>query len=231
MRMKMAMTGLGFAALAAAGAAQAQITPKGNAYLFRAKYTKGQKLQYEMDASTTAPGTAPGGGAFKMKMNMALEVLDVQNGIATVKTTSDGGALNGKAAGKGNATTMKVGNRGQIIGGNGAANFGPTLPENPIKIGDTFTMQGGGLAGGQGGAGVKTTYRLIGFKTYRGQKVAQIAVSNVANGEFKSNSNGSLLLSMADGQIVSMSLDSQSSINGGQGKTMNLVSHVKMDRK
>ena len=214
------------------GAANAQVTQKGGGYLFRQKFTPGQTLRYGVDSSASAPGIAMGGGSFKIQMGMSMSVLSVSNGVATVKLTRDAMSLNGKSQGKPETSTMKIDSRGQtvITGTKHGASIGPILPEKPLKIGDVFTSEGGGMTGMQGGMNVKTTYRFIGLKNYNGKRVAQFSLVSDTTGEVRGSTSGFLLYSMADGQIVSASTDTKMSMKQ-QGKSLDITSHTKMELK
>ena len=223
------------AALFAGIGANAQVTPKGGGYIFRQKFTPGEKINYAVNVSASVPGMpgAPTGGAYKMQMNVRMNVLSVQNGIANVKVISDGMTLNGKTAQKGQSALLKIDSRGQTTGGGGrGGGVSPIFPQGPVKVGDTFASESGGVTS-MGGVNTKTTFRFAGLKTYQGVKVAQLTLlSNMTGGTggIKGGTNGFMLISMADGQVVSGRTDS--SMNLGQtGKGMNVTSHMKIDRK
>lgn len=219
------------AALFAGTGANAQVTPQGNGYLFRQKFTPGEKINYAVNVSATVPNMpgAAGGGAYKMQMNVRMNVLSVQNGTANVKVVSDGMTMNGKTAQKGQSAMLKIDSRGQTTGGGGVS---PIFPQGPVKVGDTFTSESGGVTG-MGGVSSKTTFRFAGLKTYQGVKVAQLTLlSNMTGGTsgIKGGTSGFMLIALSDGQVVSGRTDS--SMNLGQsGKGMNIISHMKIDRK
>ena len=221
---------LGTAALMAGGKVNAQITPQGGGYLFRQKFTAGEKINYPMDINSSASGSMPGAGSYKIQMAVHLSVLSVQNGIANVRVTSDGMMMNGKAMQKGESATVKINSRGQTIGGGkGRGAISPIFPQGPVKIGDTFASEGG-ITSGAGGISTATTFRLVGFKVYNGQKVAQLAIKSNTSGKVAGATTGFMLISMADGQVVSGRTDTNMNLAQG-GKGMSLVTHMRIERK
>ena len=224
---------LAVAALTAGGQVNAQITPQGGGYLFRQKFTAGENLNYPMTIDSSASVAMPGGSAYKVQTALHLSVLSVKNGIANVKVTTDGVTMNGKAMQKGQSATVKIDSRGQMTGGSdkgaGRGGVAPVFPQGPIKIGDSFEAEGG-MMSGMNGISAKTTFRLVGFKTYNGQKVAQLAIKSSVSGKMSAGTTGFLLISMADGQVLSGRTDTNMNL-GQAGKGMNLVTHMKIERK
>ncbi len=229
---------LAAAALLGGTGANAQVTPQGGGYLFRQKFTVGQKLNYPIDVSSTVGGTMSGTGAYKMQMAIHMSVLGVKNGVATVRVSSDGMTMNGKTVPEAKNTsktaTVKIDSRGQMIGdsakgGEGRGGLSPIFPQGPIKIGESFAALGG-ITNGMGATQTKTTFRLVGFKDYNGQKVAQLALKSDASGQMSGATSGFMLISMADGQIVSGRTDTNMKM-GQNGKNMSIVTHMKIERK
>ena len=138
-------------ALLAGPGANAQIVAQGNGYLFRQKFTTGQKINYAMDISASTPGSAMG-GSYKAQMLIHLSVLSAQNGVANVKVVSDGLTLNGKAMQKGESATIKMDARGQTVGG-GSGHNGTIGPDLPAGAGqdrrDVYQRGGRGDGGGR----------------------------------------------------------------------------------
>ncbi len=154
------------AALMGATGAHAQITKSGPGYLFRVKWVKGQVLKYNFVMSGAM---MPKGQSFVNTMT----VKDVKNGIATVESKvilpQSGSSRNTKPT----VTTIKLDNRGKIIGEssgqlNGAVT--PTFPQGPVKVGQSWN---GEISLAQG-MKVNAVYTLTGVKSINGKLIAEV---------------------------------------------------------
>jgi len=180
--------------------ADAQITAQSGGYLLRIKYVKGQTMKYVANMTMAQMGQP-------MRMNISSKVLDFQKGIATVeaKVTMSGGPS--KTAPKPTTSTVKVDTRGRVVGGDSgsiAATGGPTLPEGPVKVGQSWN----GTVKSMGGGNVKATYTLAGVKSVAGKQAAEITVKmNGDMGGSKMSGAGRMMLMMADGSLLNSSIN------------------------
>ncbi|MEQ1933694.1 MAG: hypothetical protein ABL962_07435 [Fimbriimonadaceae bacterium] len=195
-------------ALFAVGA-QAQVSKKGDAYLFRLKWKQGAVMKHNMLIDT------PMG---KMQSVMTQKVLSVDaKGVGTVKgsTTMSGPGM--PTGGKPIVTTTKIDPQGNVIGtGATSANFGSmSVPKDPIKIGKqwtgTFKM---GQAGGDGSA----TYKFTRMHSIGGVAVAEISISLKMTGAMPMNGSGSMFVRADNGMTHSMTMTMKGkSPAGGSG--------------
>ena len=207
--------------------AKAQVTQSGGGYLFRQKYSKGQVIRYAINGSSSGAGQN-----MKITMGMTMKVTAVKNGVATVVMTRDAGSMNGKSLGKAETVTLRMDNRGHVIGdgsGQGLEGLSAVLPEKPIRIGETFTTNTGAMSGGMG-QNVKATFKFLGLKTYNGQKVAQFTTSGTVSGQVQAKSTGFMLISVADGQLVSAKTDTSVAANQ-KGNKSNISFRMNVERK
>jgi len=211
-----------------AGSAHAQVSKQGNKYLFRIKYVKGQTITYGMAMSMNM-----GGKSTPMNMNVSQKVVSVDSsGTATVSVSGVGGQ----------PMTMKMDNRGRMVGGPQGMAAGSNsiqLPEKAVAVGESWA---GSAAGGQQGMGVNmtATYTLKGFKTVHGKQCAEVAITMKMTGggtsggkktSINGGGGGSCFISMADGiaESVSISMKVGGSATGGAAQTATVT--TTMNRK
>jgi hypothetical protein len=225
---------VGLVALGLAGAgrgASAQITKQGNAYLFRMKFSKGEKMSYVINSSGSMPGAAAGQSAMKMTMPMVMTVKDVQGKIATVQMEMGPMMMNGKAAGQQKQTMeVKLDDRGKPAGNSGSMQSVSTqLPEKPLKVGESYSTTNNVNVMGQQFA-VKATNKFVGTKRVGARNCAIISTSAAGSGAMKTAGTGTALLDMADGSLVSMTMNQKVTVGqGAQAQT--ITNNVTITRK
>lgn len=229
MKTKTTLTGLlGLAILIAPVAGNGQITSQGGGYLLRIKHTKGDKASYKGTVNTTmATGNKP--QTMTMNMTMSQLVKSVANGVATIDVTTSmtGGPMGNQ---KPTTVTMKMDNRGKMIGG--AAGQMPSqygLPEGPVRIGQTWTMDQD-MSSAMPGMKVKATYKLLAIKNMNGRQIAEIqATSTTTGGQMSGTGSGTVYLRVADGSMQSMNMKMNFKMSQGQ-QTMNISTNIVMNR-
>jgi hypothetical protein len=215
---------IGLWALALFGAsstAGAQITKQGDAYLFRMKFTKGQKLSYTVTSAAKLPN---GPNAMKAVVPMAMTVQDVKGNVATLQMVSGPMMVNDKPMGQQQTTVLKLDDRGKPIGGAAPGQQVATqLPEKPLRVGESYTSNNSVNMMGQQFA-VKSVNKFLGIKHVGSRNVAAIATTIAGSGAMKSSGNGTAYLDVTDGQLVSMSMNQKLTITQGtQAQTINSV--------
>lgn len=198
------------AALGLAGLATAQVTKSGDAYTFRVKYTKGQKISYETTTTVEMAGMQP------MKAPLTMTVTDVKNGIYTLKYTV--GAVMG---GKPQDVTIKMNSQGKIVEGSAAgqtmAGVGNAqLPTKAMKVGESWTQSTDAPVMGSK-MKVNSTYTFKGIKTVGGKQVAEIAVKMNSSGGtgVGVTGTGTMTLMVADGTLHGSTMNIKTAMKAG----------------
>jgi hypothetical protein len=215
----------GAAAVSLCGPSQtagAQITKQGDAYLFRMKFSKGQKMSYTITSSAKVPNNP---AAIKAVVPMSMTVQDVKGGIATIQLVTGPMTVNGKPLGPQPQTTViKLDDRGKPVGGAMPGQQVSTqLPEKPLKVGGTYTATNTVNMMGQQFA-VKSTNKFLGIKHVGSRNVAAIATTMTGSGAMKSSGTGVAYLDVKDGSLVSMKMNQKVTMTqGAQAQTINSV--------
>jgi hypothetical protein len=216
--------------------AGAQITQSGNGYLFRMKYTRGQKMNYVMNSENSNPAMPGGGGAMTVPVTMT--VLDVKGKVATIRLDIGPVTMGGKEVVKKQSSEVQMDDRGRLVGKSGApmaalSQLGAGIPEKPIKIGDSFVVNQKGSAGSMGNMNTKTTYKFLGIKTLGNRKVAQMSITLSSGGSMNMKGSGTVLFDMTDGSLVSQKMDTQVTMAppGQSGQSMTMSMKTNMERK
>ncbi len=208
--------------------ADAQITPQGGGYLLRLKFTKGQVTNYSISTS----------GAMMQKpliMKVRMRVTDVKGAIATVENTVTPPAMGSGAPPKPTTETVRINNMGKVVSGTTpgmSAAATPTLPQGPIKIGQTWK----GDVSGMQGTSMKATYKLNAIKTVGTRRVAEITMNmqgsvGAPSGSTKMTGTGSMNLDMKDGSMVSGTVNINVLMpTGEKGKTQNIAMVTRISR-
>ncbi|HWA84084.1 MAG TPA: hypothetical protein VG820_11645 [Fimbriimonadaceae bacterium] len=182
--------------------ASAQVTKRGNAYLFRTKYTKGQVITYVMNMKSSARGQA-----INVTMPMTQKVVSVtKSGVATVSVSMGKLLMNGKPIGTGTPATaqkmtFEADSEGHVKGG-GQQNTTISLPAKPIPVGGTWTATTNAPTGMGQAMQVTATYKLIGFERKDGFQTAKVSVTMSGSGQMAISGSGTMWLNMADGSMV-----------------------------
>jgi hypothetical protein len=217
----------GVAAFALSGAcstAGAQITKQGNAYLFRMKFTKGQKLNYTITSAAQVPNNPAG---MKAVVPMSMTVQDVKGNVATIQMVTGPMTVNGKPFGQQQTTVVKLNDRGKPVGGaTPGQQVATQLPEKPLKVGESYTSSNTVNMMGQQFA-VKSVNKFLGIKHVGSRNVAAIATTISGSGAMKSTGTGTAYLDLADGQLVSMNMNQNLTMGqGAQAQTIKSVVNV-----
>lgn len=186
-------------------AAEAQVTQRGNGYLFRQKFTPGQTLRYTFRVNTI--GAMPGSNKpMTLVMPMAMKVVSVRAGIATMSITRGAMSMNGQRMGANTSppVTIKMNNQGKVVQGPaGSSGSLAVLPANPVPVGGTWTSTVPIPQMGQ----AKATYKFLGISNVGGRPVARIGMSMSSLGATRMSGTGTTLISVADGSAVSANMN------------------------
>jgi hypothetical protein len=206
---------LTFAALSPT--ASAQVTAKSGAHLMRVDWKKGQTYKFNVSVAMTPPAnSAPKGQPAPKPVvrnsPISLKVLDVAKGVATVEVTS---SLSAGQSATPSKSTVKMDNRGKVVGQDTSLSLLIGLPANPIKVGgkwtDTFSARNQMGAPMQ----VKATYTL---KAIKGG-VAEISASNTGSGGgMTTTGSGTYSIDLKDGMLRSALVRQTVTITMGQGQ-------------
>ena len=230
----------GGAGLLATANANAQVTKVGDGYLFRVKYAKGKTTHYQMTTKTTLPPGAAGPSSTKpMTMSMiapiSMTVVSVQGNKATIKSDIGAMTMNGQAMSKPQTTEMTIDDRGQIVGkvqgaaaGMGMENMSGTLPEKPLKVGQSFTANKT-MAQLNQNIQMKATSTFMGIKTVGGKQLAEMALKISGTGTATMSGTGTSYYNLADGSLNNMTMISSMTMAiPGQPQKMNMKVSVEM---
>jgi hypothetical protein len=218
------------AAFAVMGPVAAQITRQGDGFLFRAKWTKGQTMRYNM---ATSMGGAQGSKSTPTAMNMPMvyRVADVKGGVATVEMTI--GPMSGMKGAEPEKVSVRIDQRGRIVGGDErirqmSMSSSIEFPERPIRLGHTWTTDQRVQ-----GMSVRSTYRFAEMKTIGGRQVAVLTfqMSGDGQGGMKISGDGTIMLRAEDGSMHSMSSNPTMQMAGsGKGQPMTIKTSVSITR-
>jgi NMD protein affecting ribosome stability and mRNA decay len=210
--------------LAAPSFSDAQVTQQGNKYLFRMKFTKGQKVSYKMTSTSTGMGSQ----AISTSMTMTTTVTDVKNGKATMEVAMGQILMNGKPMGQGGQKqTITVDSTGGNVQGAGMGTVGANFPKEAIAIGDTWKASVPVAAGGAGSGNMQSTYKFVGFTNVNGIRAARITIS--VSGF--STGSGTMLVDTRDGSMISTDITTTTKIpNPNSQQPVQLKSQIKVVR-
>lgn len=186
------------AAIALPAMAHGQVVKKGSGYLFRIKFTKGQKLAYNV-----LMGLGPLG---KANSGLTISVLSVKGGIATTKLNVEAVKMGQRTVIPAQSATQAFNNRMEVAQSKDSqsiSQFKGAYPPQPIKIGGKWQTK---LIMNAMSAStpIDTTYKFVGLKKVNGIQVA--VLSMVLHGQY--SGTGTTLLRVSDGtpQSVTMNL-------------------------
>jgi hypothetical protein len=220
----------GLALSVAAQPATSQVTRSGSGYLFRVKYTKGARLDYQL--ISVWPKPARPSDPKRMEGPLSMTVLDVAGGVATIRVEAGPFSLDGRRdLARPNTMQLKMDNRGKIVeGGAGMSQLsGIHLPEKPLKIGESFVatnvvpVQSIKIV-------VKAHCTFVGFKTINGRRAAELKLSLSSTGLAPTKGTGTQYIDAADGQMLSAQID-QTATASVQGKRIVVNNTMTFARK
>lgn len=188
-------------ALTAIGSSQITSTPAG--YSFKMKQVKGQKLNYSTTIKISGSQLPQ---SMTMSMNIKSEVVDVKNGVSTVKVSTTEMMMNGKKSGVGGQTsTVKMDSSGKIVEGQtGQAGMQSTFPTKPIKLGQTWTADQT-ITTAMGEQKVKAKYTLSKIEGSGARQMAIITISLQSAGAVSMQGTGLQKVLMSDCSMFSTS--------------------------
>ena len=193
----------------------AQITKSGSAYLLRMKHTPGATYRYGV--ASTIGGASANGQAMKFSLPMVWKVVGVKNNIATIDTTVGPIKMGKDVVGQATKNRIQLNSRGQLVGKAGSGQqVTPSLPDKPIKIGQSWSASAPIDLPGQGAKKISAQYTLKGFKTVSGKQVAELAIKTTG----QAAGTGSMLLLMSDGSLFRSNMNLNLSVTGPNGAAM-----------
>jgi len=185
--------------VAAAALSFGQVSKSGTGYLFRAKYTKGQKMTYTMNVSSTGLGSQ----GMKMTSPIVMTVKGVAKGIATVEVKTGPAVMNGKSQGKSETQTVQLDSRNKPVGGKssfeGIASF--TFPEKPVAVGATWTGTAQ-MTTQMGNVDLQAKYKFIGLKKVAGKQIAEVKTSFTGSLMGKITGEATTWVLVTDGSLM-----------------------------
>ncbi len=167
-----------------------QVTKVSTGYLFRIRFVKGENLKFAIPVKVLQNGKKE----FEVAMSANMKVVDVKNGIATIK----GGVTYPGSNGAYDNRSEMVTNRGAVLGAGNLTGVLVVFPKQPLKIGDSFISTVPGSAAAQGGSSpsdiAKAKYTFKGFTMFQGASVAKFTFKT-SDGQTK----GGLIVGRKDG--------------------------------
>jgi hypothetical protein len=221
---------LGIAGLMLSQTSTGQVTKSGQGYLLRMKFTKGQTLNYRLNMNMTTPMST---NAMNIVGPIKMTVASVDKGVATLNTTAGPFTSGGKALGKQETATIKQDTMGRIVGGdaNQIQSF-VSLPQKPVKVGESWTATNKINAGPAGAMTVNAKYTLKSVGNVNGKQVANIAVSLSGAGQMKVNGSGSVQMLVSDGSLMDSTTTLNMTMNNPQnGQSMTMKATSKLTRQ
>ena len=198
----------------------AQIIQSKKGYVINVGFKKGQVLKQNMTMQ------AIGNTKLKSTSQFITKCIDVdKKGFATLDVTVP--STDGKT--KPVKKRMKVDRHGKPIGATIDGYSGTFVwPETPVKVGQSWLgdISMGGPGQGSATMALKSTYKLTGFKTLNGVKVASISAVLKVTGTYDISGDGMIYVRYSDGQLQSADFNmalGQFSESGTGGKL-----HLKM---
>jgi hypothetical protein len=196
--------------------ASAQITKSPQGYLFRMKHQAGAIFKYAV--VSTLSGATETGKPMKFNLPMTWKVLGVKNGVATIDTTVGPVSMGGSPMMQPTKTRIQMDARGRMVGQAGVGQqVTPSLPEKPIKVGQSWSASAPIELPMQGDKKVNATYTFKGFKTVNGKQMAELSIKTAG----QATGSGTMLLQASDGSVFRSTLRLNLAVtnpNGGASK-------------
>lgn len=203
--------------------AVAQVTRKGNAYLFRAKHVAGSKANYMLTTQAGLAGAAPN----TILMPLKLAVLALHKDVADLKVTIGPITVKGQAKPIRPAMTetVQVDSLNRPVG-NTQSPVGNAFPQQAIKVGQSWTAAM--PIAGQGN--VDAHYMFRGMKRMGRKQVAvvDVAVTAAVKG-INVLGKGNMLIFASDGSVAHLQLTMDMQLpaqNGQKGGTVHTVMNM-----
>lgn len=185
---------LALGAITAVAPAQVVKTPTG--YLLRVKYYEGQIIR--LSSTNTVVNATGQAQDVAISLPVVIRITEVKNGNALARMTVGPPTMNGKEVMNRQTVVMTLNNRNQATSGRDPGNsVGATLPQKPLKIGETWTAFAPISTGTGATQKLRATYKLLGVKTVAGKAVAVVSYQ-IAGG---ATGKGTLTLLQEDGTL------------------------------
>jgi hypothetical protein len=196
--------------------ASAQVSQTKAGYVFRAKFVKGQSVFYGMTAEQlkTPAQIKASGPKVSITSSLALAVLSVEKGVASVKATQGAVMMGGHVFQKGASEEALLDQRMRPIGTTDPTigPFSGMYQERAIKLGETWSapIQ---LSTGMMTGNMLVSYKLSKFAVVNGNRVAVLDTKLTG----KLAGHGQTLVRVSDGIPQSMNIDLDMIYNPGTG--------------
>lgn len=216
--------GLWIPGLLLAAVSPAQITKKGAAYEFRAKYSKNARQEFEFNTVVVPLGskTAP---KQNLMMPVAMRVLEVaKGGVAKIQSRVGPVTLNGAEIRPMTSMTVQVDSLNRLVGQNKELpQFATPLPMKPVKTGGlwTATIDASEAAGER--IKVKATYKLLRVQGQRAYIQVRLASINAKNSTVTSNGEGTMVLRTSDCSLDTMQMNQTVTLRGNRGGARTII--------
>ena len=180
------------------GSAVAQITATPHGYRLRAKYVKGDLRRYKMPSTV-----ATGGETYALAAPFTMTVLSVQKGVGNIRYAAGPVYSKGKAIGKKDVFEASLDSRGQAVKGPATIQqFGQvSFPEQPIRVGHSWTTSVDAAVGTMP-IHVDGQFKLAGFRTIKGRRVAWITTRIKNSKSYPTTGSGIIAIDTADASLV-----------------------------
>ncbi len=201
----------------------AQVTKVGASYQFRAKFARGQVVNWVM----TGRKVSGPGGPMTIGSGFLMRILSVRGGIASVRASSGPVRLNGKQFQPATVVEGELDSRMRPHGAlDQAGAFSGMFPERAIAIGGSWTAPMQITTGNLPGNSL-ATYRLTGFSTVGGTKVAilKTTLTGLLQG------GGETMVRVSDGIPQRMTLTLGLTYSKGPGREQPLQLKFEVVRK
>lgn len=220
------------AASLAIAPSDAQITKKGSAYLFRAKYRKGQMLSFNFNTVVTPLGSKTNTEKQSITMPVVMRVVDIKphnvskEPVAQIKSDVGPMLLNGKQFRPKSSVTVYVDPLNALVGTGSQeiAQFSTPLPSKPLKVGESWTSTINASEATGVPLRVKATYTLI--RVLGGKAFIMVKLDGQGSGPTKitTSGQGQMVLRMADASLDTMDMIQTVKMASGVGaRTVILV--------
>lgn len=174
----------------------AQIKPSGKKYVFRIKWVKGQKFDYQFKTYISAGASA--GKIEPMIMGYSLDVKSVTGDKASVLVTGSGAGSSTSSKGE----TVTIDSRGKTDSQSSASMFSNEMvqmPEKAVGIGESWSSTGS-VNSMTGKMDIKTTNTFVGFKTEGSRKFAHVSLKlNMSGSGTTGTGSGDILYDVSNG--------------------------------
>jgi hypothetical protein len=203
-----------------------QVTRKGGAYSFRAKYVKGQKTSYDFSTAVTPFGASSSGPARQnLTFPVAMTVQDVRfsqdrkTKVATIKSEVGPWLQNGKVSNPKQTVTVQVDDHNHLVGvGNKEIpQFTVPLPDTPLKVGETWSSDINPQGAVPVAMTVHATYKLISVTRRAATIGVDLEGKGTGQSKITTRGRGTMILRVSDAMLDSMNMVQTVQLAEGMG--------------